>query len=106
MHLHASTWRLVLQNLFSYLLKTLPCKIYTGKVPFNDLDNDLTVIYHVTLRGKRPIRPSQGEGREISDDLWMIIEMSWENVPERRPNATDVLDLMKEWDFGMEYFEI
>ena len=64
-------------------------QIFSGNVPFHDVQNDVTVALKV-IQGKRPLRPVQCE----NDAVWGIIEDCWKEKPTDRPTAKDVVGIM------------
>ena len=63
-------------------------KIYTGHIPFH-IARDSTVIMKV-LGGSRPPRPA--DASLLSDEIWKVIEMCWNQEPQDRPSAESVLE--------------
>ena len=64
-------------------------KIYTGRVPFYKITRDSTVMKKV-LEGSRPLRPA--DTSLLSDEIWKVIEMSWNQKPQDRPSAESVIE--------------
>ena len=65
-----------------------PMKVYTGHVPFHKIFRDGTVIKKV-LEGSRPPRPA--DASLLSDEIWKVIEMCWNQEPQDRPSAESVI---------------
>lgn len=63
-------------------------KIYTGHVPFHRL-RDITVMKKV-VEGSRPPRPA--DTILLSDEIWKVIEMCWNQKPRDRPSAESVIE--------------
>jgi len=82
-----------------YALACVALEIYTGNYPFSDILRDGAVILKVT-EGQRPIRPSTGMGRAISDDLWCLIELCWQQAPSDRPQMLDVVERLESMSIG------
>ncbi|KAJ7113512.1 kinase-like domain-containing protein, partial [Mycena epipterygia] len=57
-------------------------EILTGKVPFNEFPNDMTVKLHV-LDGKRPSQPSS---------LWELLQDCWQEKADMRPTAVEIVE--------------
>ena len=64
-------------------------KIYTGHLPFHKFARDSTVMMKV-LEGSRPPRPA--DPSLLSDEIWKVIEMCWNQKPQDRPSAESVID--------------
>ena len=66
-----------------------PMKIYTGDVPFHKIVRDSTVMMKV-VEGSRPPRPA--DRSLLSNEIWKVIEMCWNQEPQDRPSAESVID--------------
>ena len=66
-----------------------PMKIYAGHIPFHRIIRDGTVIKKV-LEGSRPPRPA--DTSLLSDEIWKVIEMCWNQESQDRPNAELVIE--------------
>jgi hypothetical protein len=66
-----------------------PMKIYTGHVPFHKIARDITVMKKV-VEGSRPPRPA--DTSFLSDEIWKVIEMCWNQEPQDRPSAESVIE--------------
>ena len=64
-------------------------KIYTGRLPFHNVTRDSTVMKKV-LEGSRPPRPT--DTGLLSNEIWKVIEMCWNQEPQDRPNAELVIE--------------
>ena len=64
-------------------------KIYTGDVPFHKIVRDGTVMKKV-VEGSRPPRPA--DTSLLSNEIWKVIEMCWNQEPQDRPSAESVID--------------
>ena len=64
-------------------------KIYTGHVPFHKTTRAITVMKKV-LEGSRPPRPP--DTSLLSDEIWKVIEMCWNQEPQDRPSAELVIE--------------
>ena len=65
-----------------------PMKIYAGHIPFHRIVRDSTVMKKV-LEGSRPLRPA--DTSLLSDEIWKVIEMCWNQEPQDRPSAKSVI---------------
>ena len=63
-------------------------KVYTGHVPFHQIVRDGTVMKKM-LEGSRPPRPA--DASLLSDEIWKVIEMCWNQEPQDRPTAESVI---------------
>ena len=63
-------------------------KAFTGRVPFNNCDNDLIVMSNILI-GVRPKRPT---GPHFMDGLWTLTERCWEEKPQDRPRMDSVME--------------
>lgn len=44
--------------------------------------------------GQRPERPSSKDPYQMSDELWGIVEACWSELPEDRPTASQLVEMM------------
>ncbi|KDQ14059.1 hypothetical protein BOTBODRAFT_175166 [Botryobasidium botryosum FD-172 SS1] len=63
-------------------------EIYTGMVPYHQIENVTDVIIKV-IGGHRPDRPSKKF--RLKDDMWAIAERCWRHDPNERPQMDAVL---------------
>ena len=63
-------------------------KIYTGHVPFYKI-RDIQVMKKV-VEGSRPPRPANTS--LLSNEIWKVIEMCWNQEPQDRPSAESVIE--------------
>ncbi|KAJ7485303.1 kinase-like domain-containing protein, partial [Mycena latifolia] len=66
-------------------------EILTGKVPFYEVLNEMTVMFKV-VEGKRPTRLISCSGTTAFDSLWDLLESCWKAKPIFRPTATQIVD--------------
>ena len=66
-----------------------PMKIYTGDVPFHKIVRDSTVMMKV-VEGSRPPRPA--DTSLLSNEIWKVIEMCWNQEPPDRRSAESVIE--------------
>ncbi|KAJ7585006.1 kinase-like domain-containing protein [Mycena floridula] len=64
-------------------------EVYTGQHPFAQYKHDPPVIHDV-LDGGRPPRP-----KNISDNLWTLVEACWHQDPTSRPDAQTVVNTLQ-----------
>jgi len=64
-------------------------KICTGYIPFHKITRDSTVMLKV-VEGSRPPRPA--DTSLLSDEIWKVIEMCWNQAPQDRPSAESVIE--------------
>jgi len=50
----------------------------------------------MVVAGLRPVRPSGDPSRELADELWEQIVACWNNEPNKRPSALEVLRTLGE----------
>jgi serine/threonine protein kinase len=67
-----------------YSLGMTILEVLTGNVPFNHRRYDTVVILDI-IRGIRPRRP-----KDMSDDLWKLLGICWDEKPHKRPTANVV----------------
>ncbi|KAJ7803999.1 kinase-like domain-containing protein [Mycena olivaceomarginata] len=69
------------------------CLVYellTGAAPFPELFSDGAVIMAV-LEGRRPSRVPSCSGTPSLDALWNLLQNCWEEKPENRPTASQIV---------------
>ncbi|KAH9931005.1 kinase-like domain-containing protein [Fomitopsis serialis] len=77
-------------DIYSYAM--VMWEIFTGKVPYEDVNYDGAVIRKV-MSGERPQRPV-----EVSDAIWSIMEDCWKQDYRKRPPIWEVrIRLEAEW---------
>ena len=64
-------------------------KIYTGHFPFHKIHREIIVMMKV-VEGSRPPRPA--DTNLLSNEIWKVIEMCWNQEPEDRPSAESVIE--------------
>jgi hypothetical protein len=70
-----------------YAFACVGLEIYTAREPFCDIARDTMVILKV-MQGGRPARPVE---QTLSDDLWTLIQLCWQQQPSDRPKIEDVV---------------
>ena len=78
----------------SYALGMVIYEVLTGQLPFSQYNRYAAVAK--VLRGERPERPQEMEGRWFTDDVWGILGRCWEPKPNDRPSIEDVLQHLEE----------
>ncbi|KAJ7883507.1 kinase-like domain-containing protein [Mycena olivaceomarginata] len=73
-----------------YAFSSVCYEILTGNVPFHELRNDMAVMTRVG-QGYRPSRPELCSGTAI-DGLWELMEQCWEQSPQMRPTAFEIVE--------------
>lgn len=72
-------------------------QVYSGNRPFDDIDNDCRVLFSVT-KGNRPRKPSSQSCKlhpDVATHVWNLIEDCWDQSPEKRPTAGDVVQRIR-----------
>ncbi|KAJ7139274.1 kinase-like domain-containing protein [Mycena epipterygia] len=69
-----------------YAFACMCYEILTGKAPFFNLNNDMAVAMKV-VTGHRPPRPETSP-----EKLWMLLQDCWEQKPEKRPTAPELIE--------------
>ncbi|KAJ7036674.1 kinase-like domain-containing protein [Mycena alexandri] len=70
------------------------CVVYellTGTAPFPELRTDAAVAVAV-LQGRRPPHPPSCLGMPALEGLWNLLQDCWDQSPERRPTASQVVE--------------
>ncbi|KAJ7695231.1 kinase-like domain-containing protein, partial [Mycena metata] len=70
------------------------CVVYellTGTAPFPELRTDAAVAIAV-LQGRRPPRPPSCFGTPALEGLWNLLQDCWDQSPEQRPTASQVIE--------------
>ena len=72
-----------------YAMGMVIYEVLSGQPPFSTC-RDVEIIVLV-LEGKRPERPRRDVGKLFADGVWETLELCWEEQPEKRPNARQIL---------------
>lgn len=74
--------------------------------PWQEKWRDPQVI-HAVLQGQRPERPNPQNhgsgGPAIADDVWKIIVSCWDQKPENRPTAPELVETLRALPDGRTY---
>lgn len=77
-----------------YSLAMVSIEIFTGRVPFPELQ--VTAVILQIMRGRRPKRPEDARELGLSDSVWEMVERCWEKVPDQRPNMSEITSFFRE----------
>ncbi|KAF7333349.1 Protein kinase domain-containing protein [Mycena venus] len=66
-------------------------EILTGEIPFQELSNDMKVMWEVAA-GRRPARPPSCSGTIALDSLWKLLQNCWNGQAQMRPSASQIVD--------------
>ncbi|EJD00127.1 kinase-like protein [Fomitiporia mediterranea MF3/22] len=77
-------------------------EVLTGRVPFADAIGrfDAAVVMHIHDRNL-PRRPAP-DGVDVPDPLWRAIEQCWDERPEARPSASQMVSHLKDAEIMLE----
>ena len=76
-----------------YALGMVVLEVVSGRAPFSSYATH--VVQQKVTRGERPGRPEGPEGAWFTDDLWRMLELCWETLPENRPGIEVVLECLE-----------
>jgi hypothetical protein len=70
--------------------------MFSGQFPFLDFSNDFQVMFAV-MQGQRPSRPTHelSHTRGFNDEIWHVIEVCWDQDPDKRPTASKVVESIR-----------
>ncbi|KAG6807635.1 hypothetical protein H0H92_006874, partial [Tricholoma furcatifolium] len=72
-------------------------ELFTGKVPFHSITRDNAIILHVN-RGGRPTRPAPSSSSwswGLTEEIWLLMEQSWESQPTQRPRSAAIVERLE-----------
>ncbi|KAK7682109.1 hypothetical protein QCA50_014695 [Cerrena zonata] len=71
-------------------------EVYSGMVPFANIANDAAILLSsIVDRRIRPSRPPSVSGTtSLDDDVWDVMERSWNHEPSRRPKVSDIASIL------------
>jgi hypothetical protein len=70
--------------------------MFSDQFPFHEITGDFQVMFAVK-RGKRPCRPTHNLSRTrgLNDTIWRIIETCWNQDPNKRYTASQVVESLR-----------
>ncbi|OCH88060.1 kinase-like protein [Obba rivulosa] len=80
-------------DVYSFAMVTW--EVFTGRIPFHDIRSDIQVVSSI-MRGVRPHRPRQATWFGLVDEVWDIMEDSWHDDPDKRPQSHRILARLKD----------
>ncbi|KAG8782370.1 hypothetical protein FRC12_020903 [Ceratobasidium sp. 428] len=80
-----------------YALGITILEIITGKVPYHYIRSVVALIKVIAIQNETPERPEESIPSNSShgDTLWRLLMSCWEREPEKRPEAEEVVEIMK-----------
>jgi hypothetical protein len=95
MRLHVCATRSVPAHLRLYTQTLIALQTFSGHRPFHNFTD--FQISMLVIRGQRPAHPSAEEcGRTgLKDDVWKLIESCWDQQPDRRPIASEIVERLR-----------
>ncbi|KAJ7779202.1 hypothetical protein B0H16DRAFT_808645 [Mycena metata] len=78
----------------TYAFACVCYEILTGHVPFHTERNEIFVMLQI-LQGKRPQQTASCAGTAKLDDLWELLQSCWQEIPEMRPTAAQIVERLK-----------
>lgn len=71
-------------------------EMFSDQFPFHEITGDFQVMFAVK-RGKRPSRPTHdlSRTRGLNDAIWQIIETCWDQDPDERYTASQVVESLR-----------
>ncbi|TDL29261.1 kinase-like protein [Rickenella mellea] len=76
-----------------YSFGSVALEIFTGSIPYADVEYDIEVLLKYVVAGVRPRRP---RNKPIHDIHWSAIHQCWSNEPIKRPRTTALASLFQE----------
>ncbi|KAK0471234.1 kinase-like domain-containing protein [Armillaria novae-zelandiae] len=73
-------------------------EIFTGRVPFSDIIQEMSVALAVLHHDRRPTRPSYDE--LPYDSLWSSIEVCWSKDIHKRPSSSSLVEMLNNLDLS------
>lgn len=77
-----------------YALGMTIYEVLSGQVPFVGHGNPFVMVK--VLKGERPVKPRDTEGRWFTDEIWNVLELCWKHSPGDRPRVEDVFYCLEE----------
>ncbi|KAF5317548.1 hypothetical protein D9619_013143 [Psilocybe cf. subviscida] len=75
-----------------YSFGSIMLEVLSGRMPYHYLRNDAQVVIQLH-QGIKPRRPAS---TFVDDDQWELIQSCWQEPPQKRPSANDVLTVTKD----------
>jgi len=69
-------------------------EVFSGKIPFAPFKTEQAVMMRI-IRGMRPERPDNSLEIGLTDKIWEIVVDSWQEEPEKRPDAQLISRLLQ-----------
>ncbi|KAG6825605.1 hypothetical protein H0H92_003089 [Tricholoma furcatifolium] len=72
-------------------------ELFTGQVPFHSIQRETAIILHVKSGG-RPTHPplsSPSWSWGLTEEMWSLMEQSWESHPAQRPCSAEIVGLLE-----------
>jgi len=69
-------------------------QVFSGKIPFAPFKTEQAVMMRI-IRGMRPERPDNSLEIGLTDKIWEIVVDSWQEEPEKRPDAQLISRLLQ-----------
>ncbi|KAG6825604.1 hypothetical protein H0H92_003088, partial [Tricholoma furcatifolium] len=66
--------------------------LFTGKVPFHNIQRDTAIILHV--KSGRPTRPTPLP-MAMTEAIWSLMEQSWDGQPAQRPRSAAIVERLE-----------
>ncbi|KAG8771712.1 hypothetical protein FRC12_003461 [Ceratobasidium sp. 428] len=79
-----------------YALGMTILEIITGKLPYYYIRNVVALIKAVAIKKETPKRPEESipSNSLHGDALWLLLMSCWEQEPEKRPDADEVVEIV------------
>jgi hypothetical protein len=77
-----------------HVLIERPTQIFTTKVPFFHIENDLAFLMRV-VDGERPTKPTGCENIGFTKQLWSLMQQGWAKQPDSRPPLSAFIEVLE-----------
>lgn len=81
-------------DIFAFAM--LGVEVYTGELPFGEVRHETAIL--MIVRGQRPEKPPDTEGRGLTPEIWKFIQKCWNQNPARRPDINVVVSTWRGFD--------
>ncbi|XP_006463731.1 hypothetical protein AGABI2DRAFT_208652 [Agaricus bisporus var. bisporus H97] len=79
-----------------YSLACAAYEILTGQIPFFEIKGSEAVILRLFRSREQPSRPTpEKSSKELTDDVWILLECCWTHEPEERPSVGEILERLE-----------